>query len=96
MTPKAECESIAAEIGATLHVAGGRYFECNAEAPAGFVWKATWTHEVVSCSDPPGILPAHCWRALLADMRLGVTPCTNPDCDWCEKDAALAAAQPQE
>jgi hypothetical protein len=56
------------------------------EAPIGFVWQATETHELTLSYDYPrgAWRMADAYTALLEDMEGGVIPCTSRDCDWCE------------
>jgi hypothetical protein len=50
--------------------------------PPGTAWTATGCHSV--STGFRGAPRAQLWASLLADVRQGVQPCTQADCDGCE------------
>lgn len=61
----------------------GSLYRVTWEAPAGQVWKARGVHELVEEGRGPFVKEA------LADIKasaaLGLEPCPDPDCAWCEE-----------
>lgn len=83
-TPAQAARALARRLGATLEVSRSGTFDVTAEAPAGAVWSATGTHDVVSSTwdDAPR---AAVWAGIQADLEHGVQPCpARPDCEWCD------------
>ena len=80
MSAKATALSLAAAVGADLRQVDR---ELTCEAPAGMVWSATDTHELIAAQEWGEPLSA-CWSHMVRDLRLGVRPCSDPKCEWCE------------
>lgn len=57
-------------------------------APAGKVWAASGTHEMVSESRGGKEATADVRADLKDRMRYGVHDCDDPDCAWCEDGGA--------
>ena len=86
MSPKQAAEKLAAELDVELSAGGGRHFEVAAESPRGFVFAGTGTHGTVSEAEA-GKPAADAWRGILADLRGGLSPCKDPDCEICKPEA---------
>ena len=55
------------------------------EAPAGHVWNATQTHELVSSVYHGNGATAHVRADIKARMAMGYDVCPDrPNCDWCD------------
>lgn len=83
MTPRQECLAIIERIGAdVLDNNEPHVLNLNLWSPPGVIWTATGCHALVAYdygSRPLG------WKSLLRDLRLGVEPCTTPNCEGCEQ-----------
>ncbi len=85
MTTKAKVMKRLAEIGATLdgphhHPYDG--WHGNIEAPAGFVWFASDTHN--NCGPEFGFpTKAKFWEAVWIEIDSGLSPCVDPTCEHC-------------
>lgn len=63
----------------------GRTVTFTCEAPAGQVWRATNAHELVSsCFTGNRAWEREALADIKADMALGLEPCAEADCDWCQ------------
>lgn len=82
MTPKQEALTLISQYGAELQDLSRDRFglDVNVWLPAGLVWEASACHVISVCfyTDRPAG-----WRALLQDLRAGVTPCCQSDCETC-------------
>ena len=86
MTRRALEQAVAALGGTYAEEANGRWRDMRAEAPAGFVWSCRGVHEVVGgCYAGPADWAAVARDELAEDVRGGVSPCEEPDCEWCEQ-----------
>ena len=67
--------------------------DVTAFAPSGYIFKTTFTHSVVACSDMEveGLTRTQavkvCRDAILADIAGGVEKCEEEDCDVCAQPA---------
>lgn len=78
---RAEAEALAHTLGASIRWSG---HDLCIEAPAGHLWAGALVHGVV-CSpfrEDRG-KDAQLWARALDEMRPGLTPCTDPECDVC-------------
>lgn len=67
------------ELGATLeNDAVGIHYEIRIEAPHRTVWKACDCHELIVAR-----YGAYNWNDCIDDVTLGVRPCEDVDCEWC-------------
>jgi hypothetical protein len=60
----------------------GESHNCEVEAPAGMVWRASGNHCFTDSAYQP-------WKPDYADLHdrilMGFEPCTIPDCEWCNE-----------
>jgi hypothetical protein len=80
VSAKTTALSLAADLGADLRQVDR---ELTCEAPARMVWVATDTHELIAAQEWGEPLAA-CWSQMVSDLRLGLRPCGDADCEWCE------------
>lgn len=52
------------------------------DAPAGFVWENHGTH----CVKVGGATTAGLWKSALAELKAGLRPCDDIDCNICRPD----------
>ena len=81
MSTKQTVERLADALGVTI---GRGHREIAMEAPDGWIFSGPQTHAVVANALWDNTPMEDCWRACLADLRDGITPCNAPDCDACE------------
>lgn len=63
----------------------GRVWIVFAEAPKGYVWKASGTHEYIASTWYTRPSAADRDKELEECFRLGVEPCSEIDCEWCQE-----------
>jgi hypothetical protein len=83
-TPRQEVLTLLERYGAdVLNRNEPLVFDMDAWSPAGVVWVATGCHSLTcySVNDTD-----YGWRSLRDDLRYGVAPCTNAECETCHKD----------
>ena len=68
----------------------GSLVRVTAEAPHRYVWVAGRVHELVAEGRGGREATLDAQRDVRERMALGTTPCTTPDCDWCEPDQTPA------
>lgn len=85
-TPRQEALALIAHAGAEMHEWGSDPDSLIGDVwtPPGAAWTATGCH-VIAVNFHTG-RPAG-WRHLLADLRQGTEPCTDPGCQTCTGQA---------
>ena len=99
MTPKTytmtDLMSFAKKLGAEVHNNSTRkVWDYGIEAPAGKLWNATETHELIlhQAKGPPAWL-TDAVTSVIDDMKAGLMDCDDPDCDWCHPEECHERAQ---
>ena len=93
-------KAAAAKLGVVIEVECDRGFydrwgrwqnyTVTADAPDGLVFKATQLHQLISAGGTegnPALNKAEALGSLLDDLKEGVEPCTDADCEYCNPPA---------
>lgn len=79
MSTRRRVEEEARRLGVTLDIRDG---DVDAWSPKGWVFAATGCHSLVA-SRWDDEKQADLYRSVLADLRLGLSPCEDPECEGC-------------
>lgn len=85
---KTACNVIGASV---LNERVGESWTCEVFAPARMLWKASGNHCMTDSAYHP-------WRPDYADLlnrvKMGVEPCTDPECEWCNEEPETEERNP--
>ena len=80
---KRQVLALAEQSGASVEIdSAGTVFHVTIESPKNKVFNASMCHCVVSWVYHP-FSTKSVWKALLADLKEGMTDCADDDCDYC-------------